>query len=325
MIYFNLQRPQETLQLTSLREGEIKLGQTVGHSKSLEALAQHQAAYVIFGIAEDIGVQANQGKKGTALAWESFIKAFVNIQDNPANSGKEVLILGHFSVDLIEHQESETLGSFVEEIDAKVAQLVQLIVNQGKIPIIIGGGHNNAYGNLKGASLALKRAINAINIDAHTDLRKTDYRHSGNGFTYAFKEAYLNSYVIFGLHKNYTPQYIYDFIKDHETHISYHPFEEMLYSMQQIAQFKEVLSGMAKEPLGLEIDCDAIAHFPSSAQSPSGFDLQTIRTLISEASRYSNCCYLHLCEAAPTDDPKNQVGKALSYMVTDFIRHYGNR
>jgi len=329
MIDFNLQLPQETLDLTAIRGGETKLGQTVSHCKSIEVLHKSKASFVIFGIAEDIGVRANYGKKGTDLAWQAFVKAFVNVQENQTNFGRQMLLLGHFSVAPVQQLEPENLGPFVIEIDAKVSQLVQLIVSQGKIPIIIGGGHNNAYGNLKGASSALKKPINALNIDAHTDLRKTDYRHSGNGFTYALKgedhKTYLDKYLIFGLHDNYTPQYIYDFIKAQEAQISYYAFEKMLSQDLQLRQFDEAIQHIAQQTFGLEIDCDAIAQFPSSAQSPSGFDLQTIRALITKASSYDNCCYLHLCEAAPTNDPKNQVGKALSYMVTDFIRNYGNR
>jgi formiminoglutamase len=43
------------------------------------------------------------------------------------------------------------------------------IIKLGKIPIIIGGGHNNAYGNIKGSALA-KGKLNAINFDAHSIL-----------------------------------------------------------------------------------------------------------------------------------------------------------
>ena len=33
----------------------------------------------------------------------------------------------------------------------------------GKIPIIIGGGHNNAYGNITGLALGKGKMVNAIN------------------------------------------------------------------------------------------------------------------------------------------------------------------
>ncbi len=43
------------------------------------------------------------------------------------------------------------MGELVNRLDTIVSQIVQKIIAAGKIPIIIGGGHNNAYGNIKGA------------------------------------------------------------------------------------------------------------------------------------------------------------------------------
>ena len=70
------------------------------------------------------------------------------------------------------------------------------IVLADKKPIIIGGGHNNAYGNIKGTSLAIGEPINVINFDAHSDFRPEEGRHSGNGFSYAYTEGFLNYYFI---------------------------------------------------------------------------------------------------------------------------------
>ena len=85
-----------------------------------------------------------------------------------------------------------------------MTNLIFKIVSAGKTPIVIGGGHNNAYGNIKGTSLALNKPINVINFDAHTDFRALEGRHSGNGFSYAFQEGFLNNYFIFGIHENYS-------------------------------------------------------------------------------------------------------------------------
>ena len=132
MICFNIQAAEDTLQRTAIRDGETKLGQTVRHCSSLEALKQDKTPFVIFGIAEDMGVQANHGKKGAALAWTAFLNAFVNIQDNQANSGTQMLVLGHFEIVPTAYQKSEALGSIVEKIDTEVAALVQQIVSLGK-------------------------------------------------------------------------------------------------------------------------------------------------------------------------------------------------
>jgi formiminoglutamase len=198
---------------------------------------------------------------------------------------------------------------------------VNKIISAGKIPIIIGGGHNNAYGNIKGASEALKKPVNILNIDAHTDLRKTDYRHSGNGFSYARKEKFLGKYRIFGLHQNYTPEYIFTDMNQ-SANDGYRLFEHLiLMPSQKIVQsFREELEFVSHDNFGLELDCDAIKGFPSSAQTPSGFAINMIRNFIRIASEEEHIKYLHICEASPTEDTENKVGKALSYFITDFIR-----
>lgn len=324
MITFKLQTPEATLKITTIRSGETKLGQVVRHSATIAQLEQSEARFVLFGIAEDIGVQANYGQAGTAQAWTAFLKAIVNVQDTTFTQSNQILLLGAFEVDALPPQTTpENMGSYVEQIDTEVSQLVQRIVACDKIPIGIGGGHNNAYGHIKGTSQALGSPINVLNIDAHTDLRTTDYRHSGNGFSYALKEELLNIYAIFGLHQNYTPQYILDDIAAQASKISAYFLENMPEYADQLTAFKQALRTVHGQAFGMELDCDAIAHFPASAQSPVGFELHTIRQLLIQAAA-AQCAYLHICEAAPANDPKNQVGKALSYLITDFIRHYGN-
>ncbi|WP_133241471.1 arginase family protein [Balneicella halophila] len=106
----------------------------------------------------------------------------LNIQENQFITGKDILILGHldFFEDVMdfEYMSKKEGDALVKKIDNEVSSLVQQIIDCKKTPIIVGGGHNNAYGNLKGLSLAKKTPINVVNLDAHTDLRKLEERHS---------------------------------------------------------------------------------------------------------------------------------------------------
>ena len=187
------------------------------------------------------------------------------------------------------------LGDLISNIDDIVSRIVAKIVSAGKIPIIIGGGHNNAYGNIKGASQALKKPINIINIDAHTDLRKLEHRHSGNGFSYARNDQYMAKYRVFGLHQNYTPEYIFEEMNVSQKN-QYRLFEHlMLFNSKEIINaFREELEFISDDDFGLELDCDAIQEFPSSAQSPSGFSFNMIRNFIKIASEEENIRYLHI-------------------------------
>ncbi|MCX2839581.1 formimidoylglutamase [Salinimicrobium sp. MT39] len=317
---------KQVSKLISTRQGETKLGEKIMVATSFEDVQKSGAEIVIFGIPEDIGVRANFGKPGTSNAWQAFLGAFLNVQENQFNSGENVLLLGEINtsevmekagnIDVSDPNYVQKLGDLVEQLDTAVSEVVKNVILAGKFPVIIGGGHNNAFGNLKGASEAFNHPINVLNIDAHTDLRRLEHRHSGNGFSYTFKNGFLERYSVFGLHQNYTPQYIFDVMNASEAY-QYHLLEELPKHKRKMA-FLELLDFVKQEKFGLELDCDAIANFPSSAVSPAGLELDEAREMIREAAKERNCCYLHICEAVATNN--FPTGKALSYLVTDFLK-----
>lgn len=309
------------------RPGETKAGEKIQFIARLEELSKSDAKYVIFGIPEDIGVRANYGKAGAASAWNAFLEAFLNIQHNDFLSSENLVLLGEINcsaemekasnLDFSDPNYYVKLGEMVEAIDEVVSAVVKAIISTGKIPIIIGGGHNNAFGNIKGASEAFGKPLNVLNIDAHTDLRKLEHRHSGNGFSYARNRKFLDKYAIFGLQENYTPQYIF---KEMEVsaEVKYSLFGN-LNNGDENAIFEKQLGFVSEGNFGLEVDCDAIAGFPSSAISPSGFTLDEVRNFIGMAGRRQNCSYLHLCEAIATKD--YPTGKSLSFLVYEFVKN----
>ncbi|MBZ9730316.1 formimidoylglutamase [Salegentibacter sp. JZCK2] len=317
--------------LISVRDGETRFGEKIAFIESLDNLMESKAKYVLFGIPEDIGVRANHGKSGASKAWEACLSSLLNIQKNEFTAPENIILLGEIdckaemqkaaNIDEDDPNYYPKLGDLIEKIDEKVSFLVEKIASAGKIPIIIGGGHNNAYGNIKGTSKAIKKPLNILNIDAHTDLRKLAHRHSGNGFSFAQRDGFLGKYAIFGLHKNYTPQYIFEEIKS-VSNIKFHLFEDLILQTHQgkMAAFNSQLEFVNKQAFGLELDCDAIINFPSSAQSPSGFALNMVRNFLQITSEEKNCKYLHICEAAPTPESTGQVGKALSFFITDFMK-----
>ncbi|UZH54926.1 formimidoylglutamase [Salinimicrobium tongyeongense] len=317
---------KQVSKLISTRQGETRLGEKIKVATSFEDVQKSGARFVIFGIPEDIGVRANFGNPGTSNAWQAFLKTFLNVQENQFNSGENILLLGEINtsevmqkagnIDVSDPNYVQKLGDLVEQLDSAVSELVKNVILAGKFPVVIGGGHNNAYGNIKGAAEALVHAINVLNIDAHTDLRRLEHRHSGNGFSYALKYGFLEKYSVFGLHRNYTPQYIFEAMDASEA-LQYSLLEELPKHKRKMA-FLEQLDFVKDKKFGLELDCDAVANFPSSAVSPSGLELDEARELLREAAKELNCCYLHICEAVAADN--FPTGKALSYLVTDFLK-----
>lgn len=321
--------------LLNKRTGESKFGE---HIKLLPQVTDIYAQlnnldvdYVIFGIPEDIGVFANYGKSGTSHAWQAAIKILLNIQSNDFTRANRVLILGHLdfgtylqklaALKQTNKKDITKARKLVSKIDVHVTELVYNIIKAGKKPIIIGGGHNNAYGNIKGSSLALKKPINVVNFDAHTDFRKEEGRHSGNGFSYAYSEGFLDKYFMFGLHENYTSSQIFKTL-DTNSNLEYNTYESLAVRKQLKfkAELKRAYFHVESRPFGVEIDCDAIQNISSSAMTPSGFQVVKARMFVDYFARQSGATYLHICEAAPTQENESQIGKLITYLITDFIR-----
>lgn len=310
----------DVMALVNVREGELKLGQTVSTLDKTGSLESSAAIFVLLGIPEDIGVRANLGVSGTASAWLPALKAFLNIQSNAWLNGEEVLVLGHFIVPEPADQSPDGLQQAVAKLDEAVFPVIRDIIAAGKIPIVIGGGHNNAYPLLKGFSLALQQPVDVLNIDAHADLRPALGRHSGNGFSYAIKDGFLKHYGIFGLHQNYNNTAILDTINENPDIYAVY-FDGLLEQDTPLLDRFGALSNLLTNKSGLEIDLDSIENLLSSAFTPSGFHINDIRRIIlNYAEKFA---YMHVCEgASQLSDGRQSAGtaKAIAYLVSDFIK-----
>jgi formiminoglutamase len=325
--------------ITNHRSGEIKFGEkmhTIPKNTDIAAFMRNcEASYVLLGIPEDIGVRANYGRPGAASAWESAIKSIANIQHNRFCKGNRILVLG--TLDVAERMEAVNdldfnlmedrmeLSRMVAEIDKDVAHIIFMIVKAGKIPIVIGGGHNNAYGNIKGTALAKGKSVNAINFDAHSDFRILEGRHSGNGFSYAFEEGFLKRYFIFGLHESYTSKSVLDVIKKRDERVRYNTYDEVNIRKEKKfdGELELAMDFIKNDCFGIEIDLDAIPNIASSAMTVSGYSVEETRLFISYFAKNQNAAYLHICEGAPDlAETKNShlIGKLIGYLVTDFIK-----
>lgn len=298
------------------RIGEIKLGERINLNWQT-----NEVKFVLLGIAEDIGVQVNRGIGGTHTAWNSFLHAFLNIQSTKMLSGAEIGMYGCLSFnDLKINSES------VDIIDNEVAKAISEIIKLGKTPIVIGGGHNNAYPIIKGTSQTKKQSINTINLDAHTDFRTKEGRHSGNGFRYAFDEGFLQKYTIIGLHENYNSQAIIDEISQNPA-IQFSFWEDIF--LREKMTFKEAIlqaiDFTKNAPTGIELDLDCVENVLSSAMTPCGILSTQARQYIYQTATLVDVAYLHICEGATqlsTGQESTLTGKLISYLVSDFIKAF---
>jgi formiminoglutamase len=345
MKHFKFYSKADILSVTAIRRFETRIGERVQYidenSGWPDALQNAAAKYVLIGIPEDIGIKANNGVGGADTNWLPFLNAFLNLQSNDFFSGENVLVLGHFDfgdlkylIDNNAYNQEELINAYrhaVKIIDDEVENIMKVVAAAKKIPIIIGGGHNNCYPIIKGVSKGMHKAgliplaqINCINLDSHSDYKTMEGRHSGNGFRYAEADGYLGKYSIVGIHENYTPQNVLTELNDNPF-IDYISFEEIfIHERKNFIQAISHATGFTEDTFtGIELDMDCIEDVLSSAETPSGISALHARQYITFAATDAKPAYLHICEGACqlADGKKDEsTGKLISYLVSDFIK-----
>ncbi len=345
MKHFKFYSKADIQSLTKVRKFETRIGERVQFLKPggewPEVINNTSATYIVVGIPEDIGVKGNMGLGGADTNWLPFLNSFLNIQSNDFLTGEEILVLGHFDFGdlkyLIEntaYNQDELLDAYrhaVNAIDDEVESILKVIAAAGKIPIVIGGGHNNAYPVIKGVAKGLHKIertplsqINCINLDAHADYKTMEGRHSGNAFRYAENDGYLGKYSIIGLHENSIQQNVLMDLHQNPF-IQYTTFEDIF--LREKKNFTQTISQAVSftedSYTGIELDMDSMEDTLSSACTPSGITSLHARQFIHFTATHAKVAYLHISEGAcqlSGGEKDESTGKMISYLVTDFIK-----
>ena len=316
----------------SVRPGETKLGECIKILTNTEELNSASVDFVLLGLPEDIGIRANFGIGGAYTTWEQALKAFLNIQSTTKLNGAEVGLLGYVnfeqemtwanSYDLKTPHGIKQIRALVSKIDTVIADILFQIFQSNKIPILIGGGHNNCYPILKALAKHHKQAVSTINIDAHADFRPMEGRHSGNGFKYAMHEGYLSHYAVIGLHQNYNAQPMLNELEAKPEQIFYTFLEDYIHNTASCEHDFIKAQQFTKSICGLELDLDCIAGILSSAGSLTGFSVNQVRQMIA-LTQYKKIAYLHITEGVyKMNDGREEagIGKLIATFITDFIK-----
>ena len=150
----------------------------------------------LVGFACDQGVRRNQGRVGARAAPPLIRQAFsalpVIAELQQRFDGQLSTLLGDAG-DIHCHDNDDFAERTLEQAQLTYADKVSHIIQQGGLPVGLGGGHAIAYGSFLGLWQALQQPdatsnndaplrIGIINFDAHLDIRQSDVATSGTPF-----------------------------------------------------------------------------------------------------------------------------------------------
>jgi formiminoglutamase len=137
---------------------------------------------VLLGFPTDEGVRRNHGRPGAAAAPDAIRPYLYRLTPWDATTATELararpLDLGNLRV-----------KSDLEASQQALGEVLAAVLQAGAVPIVLGGGHETAYGHYLGYVKA-RQPVAILNLDAHLDVRPLiDGRgHSGSPFRQALE------------------------------------------------------------------------------------------------------------------------------------------
>jgi formiminoglutamase len=129
---------------------------------------------VLVGFPQDEGVRRNGGRPGAAGAPREVRRWLHRL--TPWDGSCDISLTEHPPLDLGD----VAVGGGLEESQELLAVVAGEILASGAVPIVLGGGHETAFGHY-GGYVAARRPAGIINLDAHLDLRPVEGGRGSSG------------------------------------------------------------------------------------------------------------------------------------------------
>jgi formiminoglutamase len=204
------------------------------------------------------------------------------------------------------------------------------LLNEGHFPVVLGGGHEIAYGSFLGlAGLAERQkrppTIGIINLDAHFDLRSGQRGSSGTPFRQIAEACAANgapfNYLVFGISEPANTEAL--FHRARELGVTWRGDEECI--RENLEELLDVLTFFADEVdwLYLTVCLDVLpaAVAPGvSAPAVRGVELMVVEALIDAAKATGKLKLADIAELNPTMDRDGITAKLAARLAWRLAR-----
>lgn len=266
----------------------------------------------------DEGVKLNGGRPGAAAAPEAIWQQLLKLTPHPRFFPDHSRVLketGSLSI--------VPCSGKLSDDQNKLGEVVSDLVQKSCIPIILGGGHETAFGQFLGY-VKCGKPVHIINIDAHTDVRplKNGKPHSGSPFFQAVNHPskICKSYSVAGLNPSSVSEPHYQFVKDHGLAL----FEQEA----RLSKIFEHIHLMHPDNIMATMDMDALNQSVApgvSAPNSSGLTVDQWLEFAFQLGKDPKVSSFDLSEVNPIYDRDHQTVKLAARTIWAFLLGVGHR
>ncbi|MFD9827684.1 formimidoylglutamase [Tsukamurella tyrosinosolvens] len=273
-------------------------------------------ATALIGFASDAGVVRNLGRPGAAAGPTALRGALGTLA---LATDLEVTDLGDVVV---------TGDDDLEAGQVRLGAAVTAVLDGGGLPVVLGGGHEVAYGSYLG--IADSRAVTdgarlgVLNLDAHFDLRAAPRPSSGTPFRQmAEREATLGrrlDYAVVGISQPGNTRALFD--EAERLGVRYLLDDECgVLSMPAVERFvQDFLGGVDALYLTIDLDVLPAAVAPGvSAPAGLGVPLEVISRVCDIVAASGKLRLLDIAELNPSLDVDNRTARTAARLIHRIV------
>ena len=272
----------------------------------------------LIGFAVDEGVRRNGGRVGAAQGPHTLRSALANM---PLLEEPALWDAGDISCD----------GSALEQAQEALATQVADTITQGCTPIVLGGGHEMAWGTFQGIVRAHpdRQRLLVVNIDAHFDLRMAAQANSGTPFRQMAEWCAATSrpfeYHVLGISRFGNTRALFD--RAESLGVRY-CLDEALQSAGQVAEAQALLERDLAQCDGvyLTICLDVLpGHVAPGVSAPAalGVPLATVESIVRQVCASGRLLGADIAELNPAHDEGGRTARTAARLVAGIARAVG--
>lgn len=267
----------------------------------------------LLGFCSDEGIQRNLGRIGASAGPEAFRAQLAKYAIHNAIPGlKDV---------------GDVLGSKdLESSQAGLAEVIHQLLTHQAIPLVIGGGHETAFGHLQGLiHQPWCQNLAIVNFDAHFDLRQEDQSTSGTPFL-QFKHVCDKKnlpfhYYCFGIQPQSNTARLFKTAKECDVH--YRTVEEIFSQPSLLLEdIQSVIQNHDAIYVTVCLDVFDSAYAPGvSAPSPQGLQPWQVIPLLIQLAQSRKIKAMDIVELSPELDEHNRTAQLAATLASYTIEN----
>ncbi|MEM1080189.1 MAG: arginase family protein [Pseudomonadota bacterium] len=277
------------------------LDQLTGQSAVLPAAGRRYRGVGLLGLADDTGIELNQGRPGARLGPAAFRTALQGY------GSSEAIALSTASMPVIDLGDV-VVGADLEQTHHNVTQLVMAVLELGLFPVSIGGGHDLTFPFVRAVidsfNADARTDFDGIYFDAHLDVRDT--LGSGMPFRALVEHGRVHSLQLFGMDPLANRREHFNWFEQHGGVLADWPAHAW---PQTRAQFVSV-----------DLDVVDMAQAPGvSAPAPAGWASTRLADYAEAAGRHPDVCCFDIMELSPPHDHDQRTARLAAHLFLRFL------